>query len=102
MKISDRKEVVYVQTHHHIFNRIPGTGPSQHYICPVVRRQALTLSKEKLEKATFAGGCFWCMEPPFDKLDGVISTTSGYCGGKEKNPTYKQVSAGETGHAEDR
>jgi peptide methionine sulfoxide reductase MsrA len=58
------------------------------------------LSKEKLEKATFAGGCFWCMEPPFDKLDGVISTTSGYCGGKEKNPTYKQVSAGETGHAE--
>ena len=58
------------------------------------------LSEEKLEKATFAGGCFWCMEPPFDKLDGVISTTSGYCGGKEKNPTYKQVSAGETGHAE--
>jgi methionine-S-sulfoxide reductase len=40
------------------------------------------------------------MEPPFDKLDGVISTTSGYCGGKEKNPSYKQVSAGETGHAE--
>jgi len=58
------------------------------------------LSQEKFEKATFAGGCFWCMEPPFDKLDGVISTTSGYCGGKEKNPTYKQVSAGETGHAE--
>ena len=58
------------------------------------------LSQEKPEKATFAGGCFWCMEPPFDKLDGVISTTSGYCGGKEKNPTYKQVSAGETGHAE--
>jgi len=51
-------------------------------------------------RALFAGGCFWCMEPPFDKLDGVISTTSGYCGGKEKNPTYKQVSAGETGHAE--
>jgi len=58
------------------------------------------LSQEKFEKATFAGGCFWCMEPPFDKLDGVISTTSGFCGGKEKNPTYKQVSAGETGHAE--
>ncbi len=58
------------------------------------------VSENKLEKATFAGGCFWCMEPPFDKLDGVISTTSGYCGGKEKNPTYKQVSAGETGHAE--
>jgi methionine-S-sulfoxide reductase len=52
------------------------------------------------EKATFAGGCFWCMEPPFDKLDGVISTTSGYTGGPEKNPTYKDVSAGRTGHAE--
>src|SRR5210317_423193 len=58
------------------------------------------LSKEKLEKATFAGGCFWCMEPPFDKLDGVVSTTSGYSGGAEKNPTYKQVSHGNTGHAE--
>ncbi len=50
--------------------------------------------------ATFAGGCFWCMEPPFDKLDGVISTTSGYTGGHKKNPTYKEVSAGGTGHAE--
>jgi peptide-methionine (S)-S-oxide reductase len=53
-----------------------------------------------LSKATFAGGCFWCMEPPFDKLDGVISTTSGYVGGTEKNPTYREVSAGITGHAE--
>jgi methionine-S-sulfoxide reductase len=52
------------------------------------------------QKATFAGGCFWCMEPPFDKLDGVVSTTSGYTGGTEKNPTYKEVSAGNTGHAE--
>jgi hypothetical protein len=59
-----------------------------------------SVSKNKLEKATFAGGCFWCMQPPFDKLDGVISTTVGYCGGKEENPTYKQVSAGNTGHAE--
>jgi peptide-methionine (S)-S-oxide reductase len=53
-----------------------------------------------LAKATFAGGCFWCMEPPFDKLDGVISTTSGYIGGDKANPTYKEVSAGGTGHAE--
>ena len=51
-------------------------------------------------KATFAGGCFWCMEPPFDKLDGVISTTSGYTGGTKVNPTYQEVSAGTTGHAE--
>ncbi len=53
-----------------------------------------------LAKATFAGGCFWCMEPPFDKLDGVISTTSGYTGGARRNPTYQEVSAGRTRHAE--
>jgi methionine-S-sulfoxide reductase len=52
------------------------------------------------ETATFAGGCFWCMQPPFDKLDGVISVTVGYTGGSEKNPTYEQVSAGKTGHVE--
>jgi len=52
------------------------------------------------EKATFAGGCFWCMEPPYDKLDGVISTTSDYTGGHKKNPTYREVSAGVTGHTE--
>lgn len=52
------------------------------------------------ETAIFAGGCFWCMEPPFDKLDGVVSTTSGYIGGHQKDPSYKQVSAGNTGHTE--
>ena len=52
------------------------------------------------EKATFAGGCFWCMEAPFDKLPGVLSVTSGYSGGQVKNPTYEQVSSGGTGHAE--
>jgi peptide-methionine (S)-S-oxide reductase len=55
---------------------------------------------DKSAKATFAGGCFWCMEPPFDKLEGVISTTSGYTGGKKLNPTYREVSDGGTGHAE--
>jgi peptide-methionine (S)-S-oxide reductase len=50
--------------------------------------------------ATFAGGCFWCMEPPFDKLDGVLSTTSGYTDGHRKNPGYEEVSAGGTGHTE--
>ena len=52
------------------------------------------------ETAIFAGGCFWCMEPPYDALDGVHSTISGYIGGPEKNPTYKQVSSGRTGHTE--
>ena len=52
------------------------------------------------EAAVFAGGCFWCMEPPFDELPGVISTTSGYIGGRVKNPTYEAVSAGGTGHTE--
>jgi len=56
--------------------------------------------KQNLETAIFAGGCFWCMEPPFEKLDGVISVTSGYTGGLKKNPTYEEVSAGKTGHAE--
>lgn len=54
----------------------------------------------KLETATFAGGCFWCMEPPFDKTEGVVSTTVGYTGGQTPNPTYEQVSSGGTGHAE--
>lgn len=52
------------------------------------------------ERATFAGGCFWCMEPPFDKLDGVVATISGYTAGSVANPTYEQVSAGGTGHTE--
>jgi peptide-methionine (S)-S-oxide reductase len=47
-----------------------------------------------------AGGCFWCMEPPFDKTEGVLSTISGYSGGKQARPTYEQVSAGSTGHLE--
>ena len=51
-------------------------------------------------RATFAGGCFWCMEEAFEKVDGVMSVLSGYMGGHVVNPTYAQVSAGETGHAE--
>jgi len=55
---------------------------------------------QNTEKAYFAGGCFWCMEPPFEVLNGVLEATSGYMGGEIENPTYEQVSMGNTGHAE--
>lgn len=58
------------------------------------------IDQQKLAKATFAGGCFWCMQAPFEELPGVVSTTVGYTGGFKMNPTYKEVSAGGTGHAE--
>lgn len=61
---------------------------------------AQAVNDKMLETAIFAGGCFWCMEPPFDKLDGVMSTTSGYTGGQTKNPSYEEVSSGVTGHTE--
>jgi peptide-methionine (S)-S-oxide reductase len=57
-------------------------------------------AKPATAKATFGGGCFWCMEEAFDAVPGVISTTSGYMGGKTKSPTYEQVSSGRTGHVE--
>jgi peptide-methionine (S)-S-oxide reductase len=68
-------------------------------LLPFQQLQALQTTAAT-EKATFAGGCFWCMEAPFDKLPGVLSVTPGYSGGQVKNPTYEQVSAGGTGHAE--
>ncbi len=55
---------------------------------------------DQLEKATFAGGCFWCMEPPFEKVDGVYDAISGYAGGKKENPKYKDVASGKTKHRE--
>ena len=57
-------------------------------------------SAAPLAKATLAGGCFWCMEPPFEKLPGVVSVVSGYTGGTVPSPTYEQVSSGTTGHYE--
>jgi peptide-methionine (S)-S-oxide reductase len=66
----------------------------------VAGAQAPKAAPPGLALATFAGGCFWCMEAPYDKVPGVVSTTSGYMGGTMKNPTYHDVSSGSTGHAE--
>ena len=64
------------------------------------RTQEATPPAAGLAVATFAGGCFWCMEPPFDKLEGVVSTTSGFTGGQKAGATYQEVTAGGTGHYE--
>ncbi len=58
------------------------------------------MDNKEIEKATFAGGCFWCMQNPYDELKGVVSTTVGYTGGHVGNPTYEEVCAGNTEHAE--
>jgi methionine-S-sulfoxide reductase len=58
------------------------------------------VNRNQLATATFAGGCFWCMEPPFDKLAGVVATIAGYTGGHTANPTYEEVTSGTTGHLE--
>ncbi len=70
--------------------------------CATLAFQAPVQSADSRQfaKATFAGGCFWCMEEVFEKVDGVVSVVSGYTGGKVANPSYEEVSAGVTGHAE--
>jgi peptide-methionine (S)-S-oxide reductase len=62
--------------------------------------QGTAPADSNLKKAIFAGGCFWCMEHPFDEISGVVSVTSGYTGGSKAKPTYEEVSSGTTGHAE--
>lgn len=66
----------------------------------VARAASQSPGSTETAKATLAGGCFWCMEPPYDELDGVLSTISGYIGGTKRNPTYEEVTTGKTGHAE--
>lgn len=73
------------------------SGQDSHEAAPA---PASAVPAQHLARATFAGGCFWCMEAPFDEVAGVVSTTSGYAGGNKINPTYEEVSAGGTGHAE--
>ncbi len=63
-------------------------------------KKTTEVKRTETKQAVFAAGCFWCLEAAFDKLEGVTSTTSGYSGGKTKDPTYKQVSSGDTGHIE--
>ncbi len=70
------------------------------FVAVVAVTQAYSEETPQLEKATFAGGCFWCMEHPFEHLEGVHSVISGYTGGHVKHPTYRQVSSGRTGHLE--
>ena len=71
------------------------------FLLSVLILMPLSLFAEtKPEKATFAGGCFWCMEHPFEKLEGVLDVLSGYTGGREENPTYGEVSSGATSHCE--
>ena len=69
-------------------------------IAALVFAGAVSAQQPERAVAKFAGGCFWCVESDFDHVPGVLSTTSGYTGGKVANPTYEQVSAGRTGHAE--
>jgi peptide-methionine (S)-S-oxide reductase len=69
------------------------------FTAPPEIRQSVADSGQRAE-AIFAGGCFWCMEDPFDQVDGVVSTISGYTGGHPKNPRYRQVALGDSGHAE--
>jgi peptide-methionine (S)-S-oxide reductase len=72
---------------------LPGPAPAQSVA-------AQGAAKAATAKATFAGGCFWCMEEAYDKVPGVVATVSGYMGGLVRNPTYQQVTTGRTGHAE--
>jgi len=80
--------------------------PSGKQACQAVRPGRLVVAftpsvvRAGLATATFAGGCSWCMQPPLDALEGVVSTTVGYTGSRAKNPTYEEVSAGGTGHAQ--
>lgn len=69
-------------------------------LCPGESGRTESDGGSGLEEAIFAGGCFWCMEPVFDKLDGVVSVTVGYTGGHTEDPSYEEVCSGTTGHAE--
>ena len=84
----------------HVVLRLVLLGAVLVFAGPAAPADEAPASEPARATATFAGGCFWCMQPPFDALDGVVSTTVGYTGGHAAHPTYEEVSAGGTGHAE--
>jgi peptide-methionine (S)-S-oxide reductase len=75
-------------------------APALFVACTDSGRAQQAAGAQNSATAIFAGGCFWCMEPPFERMKGVVSVTSGYTGGAKKNPTYEEVSDGGTGHRE--
>jgi len=85
-----------------LINFVSGTGMTENKIDkkPINKEEVMTENNANLETATLGGGCFWCMEHPFEILDGVIDVVSGYSGGMTENPTYREVSSGTTGHIE--
>ena len=84
----------------HVVLRLVLLGAVLVFAGPAAPADEAPASEPARATATFAGGCFWCMQPPFDALEGVVSTTVGYTGGHAAHPTYEEVSAGGTGHAE--
>jgi len=70
------------------------------WVSPFSQAESIGPTQDQWATAVFAGGCFWCMEPPFDALPGVVKTVSGYTGGNTKNPSYQEVSTGGSGHVE--
>jgi len=83
-----------------LFAVLVGAGAAWLLTATKVREARVAHASGAVARATFAGGCFWCMEPPYDEIPGVLSVTSGYAGGRVKNPSYELVSTGVTGHAE--
>src|SRR6185369_611389 len=85
-------------------DRLTGTGGFQPMIRSLLIAAGMSVATlaagQNLSTATFAGGCFWCMEEAFEKVPGVVSVVSGYTDGRTRNPSYEMVSSGTTGHAE--
>ncbi len=79
---------------------IRALAPAALVLCAAAAGVASAAAAAERRTAVFAGGCFWCMEPPFDRLDGVVATVSGYTGGHSESPTYEEVTGGGTGHFE--